>query len=48
MDRVSAASLAATAERLHSIIDDDLRQQVPPAQPLRALNVMELGAHQFP
>lgn len=48
MDRVDVAHLAATAERLQNIIDDDLRQQVPSAQPLRALNVMELGAHQFP
>ena len=48
MDRVNAAQLAATAERLQHIVDDDLRQQTPIAQPLRALNVMELGEHQFP
>jgi hypothetical protein len=48
MDRVDAAQLAATAERLQNIIDGDLRRQASSAQPLRALNVMELGAHQFP
>ena len=48
MDRANAASLAATAERLQSIIEDGIRQQMPTAQPLRALNVMQLGAHQFP
>lgn len=48
MGRVDVTKLASTAERLQSIIDDDLRQQMPTAQPLRALNVMELGAHQFP
>jgi hypothetical protein len=48
MDRADAAQLAATAARLQNIIDGDLRQQAPPAQPLRALNVMELGAHEFP
>jgi len=48
MDRANAASLAATAERLQSIMEDGIRQQMPSAQPLRALNVMQLGAHQFP
>jgi len=48
MDRVDPAALAATAENLRSIIDDDLRQQTPTAQPLRALNVLQLGEHQFP
>ena len=48
MDRVDPAQLAATAARLQHIIDDDLRQQTPIAQPLRALNVMQLGEHQFP
>jgi putative DNA primase/helicase len=46
MDRVDSAQLAETADRLQSILDGDLRQQTP--QPLRALNVMELGAHAFP
>ena len=48
MDRFDIAKLAATAERLQSINDDGPRQQVPSAQPLRALNVIELGEHQFP
>lgn len=48
MDRVDPAVLAATAERLRSVIDEDLRHQLPTAQPLRALNVMQLGEHQFP
>ncbi len=48
MDRVSPEALAATAEKLRSIIDTDLHQQLPSAQPLRALNVTQLGEHQFP
>ena len=48
MDRVDPAALAATAEKLRSIVTDDLRQQMPLVQPLRALNVTQLGEHQFP
>lgn len=48
MDRVDMAELAATADRLQAVIDDGARQPVPSAQPLRALNVMQLGEHQFP
>ncbi len=48
MDRVDIAALAATAEKLQAVICDDLRQQMPTPQPLRALNVMQLGEHQFP
>jgi putative DNA primase/helicase len=48
MQRVDPAALAATAETLQAVIDADLRQQTPIAKPLRALNVMQLGTHQFP
>jgi hypothetical protein len=48
MDRVDPAALAATAEKLQAVIDADLRQQMPTAQPLRALNVVQLGEHLFP
>ena len=48
MHRVDPAALAATAEKLQAVIDADLRQQTPMAQLLRALNVMQLGEHQFP
>ena len=48
MDRVDIAALAATADRLQAVIEDDARQPMPSATPLRALNVMQLGEHQFP
>jgi putative DNA primase/helicase len=48
MGRVDPAALAATAENLQAVIDANLREQTPMAQPLRALNVMQLGEHQFP
>ena len=48
MDRVDIAALAATAEKLQAVIEDEARQPMPVVQPLRALNVMQLGEHQFP
>lgn len=48
MDRVDIAALAATAEKLQAVIEDEARQPMPVVQPLRALNVMQLGGHQFP
>jgi putative DNA primase/helicase len=46
MGKLDLDHLAATADKLRSIVDGDPRLE--PAKPLRALNVMELGAHQFP
>lgn len=46
MDRVDVAHLAATADRLQAVIGD-VRQQTPSQQPLRALNVLQLGEHKF-
>ena len=48
MDRVDIAALAATAEKLQAVIEGEARQPMPVVQPLRALNVMQLGEHQFP
>jgi hypothetical protein len=46
MGNVDLADLAATASKLQSIVDGDPRLE--PVKPLRALNILDLGAHQFP
>lgn len=46
MGKLDLDHLAATADKLRVIVDGDPRLE--PAMPLRALNVMELGTHQFP
>lgn len=46
MRTVDFDHLAATADKLQAIVSGDPRLE--PAKPLRALNVMELGTHQFP
>jgi hypothetical protein len=46
MGKLDLDHLAATADKLQSIVDGDPRLE--PAKPLRALNVMELGTHLFP
>jgi hypothetical protein len=45
MDRADLARLAETAGKLKAIIDDE---PVPTRRRLRALNVTQLGEHQFP
>lgn len=46
MGNVDLAHLAATAEALRVIVNGNPRLEPP--DPLRALNVLDLGAHQFP
>jgi len=48
MDRVDMARLAATASTLRAIADEDARAHIHLPQPLRALNLLELGEYRFP
>lgn len=48
MARVDMAKLAAIASALQAIAEEDVHEQKQLAQPLRVLNVMELGEYRFP